>query len=183
MHVPIPTDYSTELLARAKNIKLLMMDVDGVMTDGGLIQGDDGLEYKRFHARDGLGLKLLKSSGVQLAMVTGRTSVVVENRAKEIGVVALEQGCHTKATALEQICKTVGISAAECIFVGDDIIDLPAFALAGLSIAVADAHPLVLANADWVTQKAGGCGAIREVCELIMHAQGTLQTAMEPYLP
>ena len=183
MHYPIPSDYSSDLLARAKQTKLLMMDVDGVMTDGGLIQGDDGLEYKRFHARDGLGLKMLKSTGVQLAMVTGRTSVVVENRAEELGVVALEQGCHTKAVALQRICTSVGVSPAECIFMGDDIIDLPAFALSGLSIAVADAHPLVLANANWVTQKAGGCGAVREVCELIMHAQETLQAAMEPYMP
>ncbi len=183
MQYPIPSDYSTDLLAAASNSKLLMMDVDGVMTDGGLIQGDDGLEYKRFHARDGLGLKMLKSTGIQLAMVTGRTSVVVENRAKELGVIALEQGCHTKAIALERICASAGISAKECIFVGDDIIDLPAFALAGLSIAVADAHPLVLSHADWVTQKAGGYGAIREVCELIMHAQDTLQTAMASYLP
>jgi len=120
MHYPIPSDYSTDLLARAKRTKLLMMDVDGVMTDGGLIQ---------------------------------------------------------------RICKSVGVSAAECIFVGDDIIDLPAFALSGLSIAVADAHPLVLANVDWVTKKAGGCGAVREVCELIMHAQDTLKAAMEPYMP
>jgi len=159
------------------------MDVDGVMTDGGLIQGDDGLEYKRFHARDGLGLKMLKSTGVQLAMVTGRTSVVVENRAKELGVIALEQGCHTKAAALQDICASAGVSENECLFMGDDIIDLPAFALAGLSVAVADAHPLVSANADWITQTVGGFGAVREVCELIMHAQDSLQTAMGPYLP
>ncbi len=169
--------------ARAEDIKLLIMDVDGVMTDGGLIQGDDGLEYKQFHARDGLGLKLLRSTGVALAIVTGRSSTVVQNRAKELGVIALHQGCHQKDVAFKEICADASLQHHEAAFMGDDIIDLPALALAGFALGVADAHALVLQQSQWVSSAPGGKGAVREACEMLMHAKGTLSKAMEPYLP
>ncbi len=175
-------DIKNEVLERAKKIAILVLDVDGVMTDGGLIQGDDGLEYKRFHARDGLGLKMLRNTGIKLAIVTGRESVVVKNRAKEIGVVALHENCHRKFEAVNQICEQHSVTLEQCAFMGDDIIDLPPMRKVGLALSVADAHALVLAQSHWVSHKNGGQGAVREAAELLMWAQGTLQTAMAEYI-
>lgn len=173
---------SPELIARFKHIKLLILDVDGVMTDGGLTIGDDGQEYKTFHAHDGLGMKLLKATGVQLAIITGRTSNVVKKRAESTGVAHFYQGAEDKLAAFHDLIKAANITAHECAFMGDDVVDLPPMLNCGLSLAVPSSPDLVLTHAHYVTKKQGGHGAVREVCELIMQAQGTYETQMAQFL-
>ena len=124
------------LLKRFKNIKLLVLDVDGVMTDGGLTLGDDGQEYKTFHTHDGLGMKLLKASGVDLAIITGRTSNVVKKRAESTGVAHFYQGAEDKLEAFNDLISTCGLKAEQCAFMGDDVVDLPPMLVSGLAIAV-----------------------------------------------
>ena len=173
---------SLSLDDRLKRIKLLILDVDGVMTDGGLTIGDDGQEYKTFHAHDGLGMKLLKSSGVQLAIITGRTSNVVKKRAESTGVAHFYQGAEDKFAALMDLIKTSGWQANQCAFMGDDVVDLPPMLNCGLAIAVPAAPELVLKHAHYITKKSGGHGAVREVCDLIMQAQGTFDAQMHQFL-
>ncbi len=173
---------SAEQLTRFKRIKLLALDVDGVMTNGGLMLSDDGKEYKVFHAHDGLGMKLLKSTGVELAIITGRKSQVVSQRAESTGVSHLFQGAEDKLSAWQTLLNDTGIAAEDAAFMGDDVVDLPPMLQSGLALAVPAAPEMVLARAHYVTQKAGGNGAIREVCELIMQAQGTFNATMQPFL-
>lgn len=173
---------SDDLIARMKNIKLLVLDVDGVMTDGGLTLGDDGQEYKTFHAHDGLGMKLLKASGVSTAIITGRTSNVVKKRAESTGVSHFYQGAEDKLAAFEDLIKSSGLVAQQCAFMGDDVVDLPPMLKCGLAIAVPASPTLVLKHAHYVTKKSGGKGAVREVCELLMMAQGTFDAQMAPFL-
>jgi 3-deoxy-D-manno-octulosonate 8-phosphate phosphatase (KDO 8-P phosphatase) len=170
------------LTERLKNIRLLVLDVDGVMTDGGLTIGDDGQEYKTFHAHDGLGMKLLKATGVNLAIITGRTSEVVKKRAESTGVAHFYQGAEDKLVALQDLMKLSGLQAAQCAFMGDDVVDLPPMLQCGLAIAVPDSPELLLKHAHYVTKKQGGRGAVREVCELIMQAQGTFDGQMARFL-
>ncbi len=176
------TTFSTELLARFKNIKLLVLDVDGVMTNGGLTIGDDGQEYKTFHAHDGLGMKLLKASGVEMAIITGRTSNVVKKRAESTGVAHFYQGAENKLEAFNDLVLKSGLQANQCAFMGDDVVDLPPMLKCGLALAVPDSPALLLKHAHYVTAKAGGHGAVREVCELIMQAQGTFDGQMAQFL-
>lgn len=173
---------TTEQKNRFKNIKLLVLDVDGVMTNGGLMLSDDGKEYKVFHAHDGLGMKLLKSTGVELAIITGRTSQVVSQRAESTGVSHLFQGAEDKLSAWKGLLAKTGVAPEACAFMGDDVVDLPPMLQSGLAIAVPDAPPLVLEHAHYISQKAGGAGAVREVCELIMQTQGTFNKTMQPFL-
>ncbi len=171
-----------DILERAKQIRLVIFDVDGVLTDGSLYLGDDGREYKAFHSRDGHGMKMLQQTGVTLAIITGRTSEVVRIRMESLGVEHLYQGQHDKLSAYEDLKKTLGVEDEQIAYVGDDVVDLPILRRVGLSIAVADAHSLVQDHTHWRTQSPGGRGAGREVCELIMDAQGTLVGTMEHYL-
>jgi 3-deoxy-D-manno-octulosonate 8-phosphate phosphatase (KDO 8-P phosphatase) len=171
-----------ELKGRFKNIKLLVLDVDGVMTDGGLTIGDDGQEYKTFHSHDGLGMKLLKTTGVELAIITGRTSNVVKKRAESTGVAHFYQGAEDKLVAFNDLMKASGFQASQCAFMGDDVVDLPPMLKCGLALAVPNSPALVLKHAHYVTIKAGGRGAVREVCELIMQAQGTYDAQMAQFL-
>jgi 3-deoxy-D-manno-octulosonate 8-phosphate phosphatase (KDO 8-P phosphatase) len=173
---------SPELQASFKNIRLLVLDVDGVMTDGGLTIGDDGQEYKTFHAHDGLGMKLLKASGVELAIITGRTSNVVKKRAESTGVGHFYQGAEDKLVAFNDLIKASGLQASQCAFMGDDVVDLPPMLKCGLALAVPNSPALVLEHAHYVTIKSGGHGAVREVCELIMQAQGTFDAQMAQFL-
>jgi 3-deoxy-D-manno-octulosonate 8-phosphate phosphatase (KDO 8-P phosphatase) len=173
---------SPELQARFRNIKLLILDVDGVMTDGGLTIGDDGQEYKTFHAHDGLGMKLLKASGVELAIITGRTSNVVKKRAESTGVAHFYQGAEDKLLAFNDLMKSSGLQASQCAFMGDDVVDLPPMLKCGLALAVPNSPSLVLKHAHYVTIKTGGRGAVREVCELIMQAQDTFDAQMTQFL-
>lgn len=171
-----------DLTEKAARIRLLIFDVDGVLTDGSLFIGDDGQEYKAFHSRDGHGMKLLQSTGVQIAVITGRTSQVVRHRMDNLGISHVFQGQLDKLPAYEAVKQTVGVADEEVAYVGDDVVDLPVMRRVGLAIAVQDAHSLVKQHAHWTTPNGGGRGAARDVCELIMHAQGTLQAEFDKYL-
>jgi 3-deoxy-D-manno-octulosonate 8-phosphate phosphatase (KDO 8-P phosphatase) len=170
------------ILDKAVKIKLVIFDVDGVLTDGGLILGENGNEYKIFHVRDGQGLVMLRDSGCQIAVITARESKIVAERMTALGIKYVYQGQNEKGRALDDLLKKIGIQDEEAAYVGDDLIDLPAMTRVGLSIAVADAHPMVVEMADWKTDKQGGRGAAREVCELIMQAHGTLEAQIQHYL-
>ncbi len=174
--------FNSELLTRFKNIKLLVLDVDGVMTNGGLTIGDDGQEYKTFHSHDGLGMKLLKATGVEMAIITGRTSNVVKKRAESTGVAHFYQGAEDKLVAFNDLVAKSGLQADQCAFMGDDVVDLPPMLKCGLALAVPDSPALVLKHAHYITAKAGGHGAVREICELIMQAQGTFDGQMAQFL-
>lgn len=160
-----------ELLARARRIRLLVLDVDGVMTDGRLHFGPEGEALKVFHVRDGAGLVALRRAGVALAIVSGRSSTAVAARARELGIEHVRQGVADKGVELENLCTQLGIGPDDCACVGDDTPDLPLFERVSLAIAVADAHPTLRERAHWVTGLKGGRGAVREVCDLLMQAR------------
>ena len=163
-----------EILEKAANIKLVIFDVDGVLTDGSLFLGDDGQEYKAFYARDGLGMKMLAKTGVQIGIITGRSSDVVKHRMQSLNIEHVYQGQDDKLVAYQDLKKKLSFNDNEIAYVGDDVIDLSVMRQAGLAIAVADAHPTVAKHAHWHTPHNGGRGAARDVCELIMEAQNTL---------
>jgi 3-deoxy-D-manno-octulosonate 8-phosphate phosphatase (KDO 8-P phosphatase) len=167
---------------RAEKIELAIFDVDGVLTNGGLILGENGNEYKAFHSRDGLGLVMLRDSGCHIAVISGRTSSIVSERMAALGIESVYQGQNDKGKALEDLLNELNVDAQATAYVGDDFIDLPAMRRVGLAIAVADAHPLVIKHAHWITKEKGGHGAAREVCELIMHARGTLDSQIKQFL-
>jgi 3-deoxy-D-manno-octulosonate 8-phosphate phosphatase (KDO 8-P phosphatase) len=173
---------STAVLARARNVRLIAFDIDGVMTDGTLFIGDDGQEYKGFNSLDGHGLKMLKSSGVELAIITGRSSKVVEYRAKNLGIEIVHQGAHDKLTVYEGLCRELNIDCEATAYMGDDVVDLPVMRRAGLAITVPAAPDLVKAYSHYTTTREAGRGAVREACEFLMDAQGTLEAALAPYL-
>ena len=175
---PIPA----QLLEQARAIRLVLFDVDGVLTDGRLILGDDGQEYKAFHSRDGHGLKMLQKSGVAVGIITGRTSKVVEHRVRDLGIRHVFQGCLEKLPVCQQLLADLKLDPRQAAFVGDDVVDLPIMVQVGLGIAVQNAHGLVKRHAHWVTPSDGGVGAAREVCELMMYAHGTYTNAMQSYL-
>ncbi len=172
---------SSPVVERAKRIKVIIFDVDGVMTDGSLMIGDDGQEYKSFHSLDGLGMKLLKASGVEMAIITGRTSNVVTKRAETTGIAHFYQGVEDKLEAFEDLVRKMNVSPEECAFMGDDVVDLPPMRRAGLAIAVPSATPLVKEYAHYTTQAQAGRGAVREACELLMKAQGTFDAQMAQF--
>jgi 3-deoxy-D-manno-octulosonate 8-phosphate phosphatase (KDO 8-P phosphatase) len=171
-----------DILARAAHIKLLIFDVDGVLTDGRLFFGDDGQEYKAFHSRDGHGMKMLQASGVIVGIITGRTSKVVEHRMANLGIQHVYQGKHEKLPAFEELIARLSLKPEQVAYMGDDVVDLPIMLRVGLAVATNDAHPLVRQHAHWQSSNNGGQGAARDLCELIMQAQGTLDSAMQPYL-
>ena len=168
-----------DILTRTQNIRLVIFDVDGVLTDGSIIINDEGHETKAFHSRDGHGMKLLQYTGVEIGIITGRTSKVVEHRMSSLGINHVYQGQQVKLPAFESLIDQLGLTADQCAYVGDDIVDLAIMKRVGLAIAVQDAHAVVKTHAHWITPSAGGKGAAREVCELIMEGQGTLQDQIE----
>lgn len=170
------------LLNRAKLIKLVAFDVDGVMTDGGLYLSDSGNEFKRFNTLDGLGIKLLKASGVEVAIITGRNSKCVEHRAKNLGINHVYQGVEHKLAAMNDLLDRLKLTRDAAAYMGDDVVDLTVLRNVGLAISVPDAPQLVREHANYITQRRGGHGAVREACELIMHAQGTLDGQLAQYL-
>lgn len=171
-----------DILAKAKGIRLVIFDVDGVLTDGSLYLGDDGQEYKAFNSRDGHGMKMLQHHGVVIGIITGRTSGVVSLRMENLGVKHVYQGKQQKLPAYEELCSKLGLHDSEIAYVGDDVVDLPIMRRVGLAIAVSDAHPLVIQHAHWQTPHGGGRGAARDVCEMILEAQGLLKAALDYYL-
>ena len=162
----------------AKNIELVVFDVDGVFTDGRIYIDNQGKETKAFNVRDGHGVRMLIHYGVQVAVISGRNSQAVNYRMKELQVTDILQGHMNKRTAFDELAKQKGLQYSHMAFVGDDIIDVQAMRLAGLSFAVADAHEWVKSHADVVTERNGGEGAVREVCELILDAKGLLREAL-----
>ena len=160
-------------------IELLLLDVDGVLTDGSIFYNDNGQEIKPFNVKDGFGMKLLMSAGIQLGVVTGRRSKALTHRCKDLGIGLIFDGISDKAGVFDEIQQCTGISAENIAFVGDDIPDLALMQRIGVSIAVADAHENVRAYADWVTSAPGGAGAVREVCEAILKSQGTWDNILE----
>lgn len=169
-------------LNRAKTIRLIAFDVDGVMTDGGLYLSDSGEEFKRFNSLDGQGLKMLKASGVALAFISGRTSHCVELRARNLGITHLYQGVNDKLDTMQKLLVQLQLPPVAAAFMGDDVVDLPVMRHVGLSISVPDAPQAVRDRSHYITTRSGGHGAVREVCELLMSAQGTLEAQLEPYL-
>jgi 3-deoxy-D-manno-octulosonate 8-phosphate phosphatase (KDO 8-P phosphatase) len=167
---------------RAVRIKLIAFDIDGVMTDGGLHYTDDGHELKTFNVQDGLGLKLLQRGGIELAIVTGRNSGVVAARAADLGIEHVFQGVADKHAVVAGLLDRLGLQWAECAFMGDDLIDLRVMAQCGLAFAPANARPVVRERAHAVTDCAGGQGAVREVAEFVLDAQGKLEDLFAGYL-
>ena len=173
---------SNALLQRAKAVRLAIFDVDGVLTDGRLYFLADGSEFKTFNTLDGHGIKMLIASGVQTAIISGRSSPVVERRAANLGIQHLIQGREDKLVVLEQLLGELGLGYQEVAYLGDDLPDLPVIRRVGLGMAVASADAFVRQHAHGITSAAGGAGAAREFCELIMRAQGTLEQAQAAYL-
>ncbi|HDP89403.1 MAG TPA: 3-deoxy-manno-octulosonate-8-phosphatase KdsC [Thioalkalivibrio sp.] len=171
-----------DIIEKARQIRLVIFDVDGVLTDGSLFIGDDGQEYKAFNSKDGHGLRMLQDSGVEVGILTGRKSNVVKLRMRDLGIERVLQGHREKLPAFELLREQTGLSPEQIAYVGDDIVDLPVMMRVGLAIAVGDAHHLLQRHAHWTTARPGGRGAAREVCELIMEAQGTLDAALDRYL-
>ncbi len=171
-----------DIIEKARDIRLVIFDVDGVLTDGSLFIGDGGEEYKAFNSRDGHGMKMLQKSGVDIGIITGRTSDVVRHRMDSLGIRHVYQGQLDKRPAFEDLIAKLGIPAEQVAYVGDDVIDLPILIRVGLAIAVQDAHQLVKQHSHWITPNPGGRRAARDVCEFIMQAQGTLQDQLNYYL-
>ncbi len=170
-----------DIFDKAAQIKLLIFDVDGVLTDGRLIFGDDGQEYKAFHSRDGHGMKMLQRSGVEVGIITGRTSKVVEHRMANLGIQHVYQGKLEKLPAFEELIAKLKLKPEQVAYMGDDVVDLPIMLRVGLAVATHDAHALVSKHAHWQAPHNGGQGAARDLCELIMEAQGTLDAALQHY--
>jgi 3-deoxy-D-manno-octulosonate 8-phosphate phosphatase (KDO 8-P phosphatase) len=168
--------------ARAAGVRLMIFDVDGILTDGSLHYGPDGEVIKTFNVLDGHGIKLLQQSGVATAIISARRSDIVVRRAADLGVQHVHQGVHDKRTAFEQLLETTGLDAGECGFVGDDVIDLPILSRVGFAASVPNGHREVRARVHYVTQASGGQGAARELCDFILRAQGNYEAALAPYL-
>ncbi|MFW5443314.1 MAG: 3-deoxy-manno-octulosonate-8-phosphatase KdsC [Methylococcaceae bacterium] len=171
-----------DIIEKAKKLKLLILDVDGVLTDGRLFFDDNGKEYKCFHARDGHGIKLLRQTGVEVAVISGRKSNSVALRMKSLGIEYVYQGHENKIAAFNEIIQALSIEPEQAAHVGDDLLDLPIMTRVGLSIAVKDANYAVKDYADWCTQTPGGLGAVREVCDYIMQAQGSFDSVLKSYM-
>lgn len=159
---------------KAALIRLVIFDVDGVLTDGSLYLGEDGQEFKAFYARDGLGMKMLQLTGVVIGIITAKNSSIVTRRMQALGIKHVFQGQQDKLIAFKQLCEELQLQPQQVAYVGDDVNDVPVMLQVGLAIACADAHFLVIKHAHWQTKAAGGRGAAREVCDLIMQAQGTM---------
>lgn len=153
-------------------VRLVAFDVDGVFTDGRFYLSNDGVEAKSFATQDGFGVRRLLSNGIDVAVISGRRSAAVDQRMAELGVPHVIQGCQDKVAAFDELTALLGISAADCVFVGDDIPDLPLLRKVGYSVAVANAVDAVRDHCDYTTKARGGIGAVREVCDLIIAARG-----------
>jgi 3-deoxy-D-manno-octulosonate 8-phosphate phosphatase (KDO 8-P phosphatase) len=158
--------------AAALQIRLLALDVDGVLTDGRITYGSNGEELKSFNIKDGLGIKLAQRAGIEVAIITGRSSPMVERRAAELGISTIIQGREDKLLALRELCEARQLALCECAYMGDDLPDLAAVRAAGIGMTVADASAAVQESADWQSSLNGGAGAVREACEALLDARG-----------
>lgn len=170
------------LLEKAAGIQMLVLDVDGVLTDGSLYFDNQGNEMKAFSTRDGLGMRCLQRHGIELALITGRTSKIVEKRADQLGIKHVYQGRNDKLKAFGELLKATGLSAEVVCYAGDDWIDLPVLERVSLAVTVADADDVVKSRVHWVTSRAGGKGAVREICDLIMVASGLDKIVLDEIL-
>ena len=168
-------------IEKLKHIRLLLLDVDGVMTDGRIIYDDRGAEIKEFHVKDGLGIRMLMLAGVRVGIVTGRSSPALRHRCSNLGIDIVFDGVRNKAVVLDDIIRSQALTPDQIAFVGDDLPDLPLMRRVGLCIAVGDAHPSVADEAHMVTTTNGGNGAVREVCDAILKAQGLWEKALERF--
>lgn len=166
----------------ARQIKLLILDVDGVLTDGSLYFGADGEHLKVFNSLDGHGIKMLINSGVQVAIITARETPAVAQRVKNLGIQHLYQGRQNKLPALDELLTETGIALEHVAYLGDDLPDLPVILKVGLGMTVSSGYDLLKQHTHWCSEKPGGKGAVREACDFIMTAQGTLQPALDQYL-
>lgn len=167
---------------RAAQVRMMIFDVDGILTDGSLYFGPEGEVIKSFNVLDGHGIKLLQQSGVVTAIISARQSAIVTRRATDLGIVHVQQGIHDKRRAFEQLLEQTAIPMDACGFVGDDVIDLPILTRVGFAASVPNGHPEVRQRVDYVTQAGGGRGAVREICDFILRAQGNYEAALAPYL-
>ena len=170
------------VLEQARAIKLLILDVDGVLTNGEIYITASGEEIKAFNTLDGHGLKMLQKSGVKLAIITGRDAAGVAHRVQGLGIDHYLAGIHDKRSAYLNLIAELNLQPEQCAYIGDDVVDLPVMVRCGLPVAVPEAHAFTLQHAAYVTQRNAGKGAVRELCDLIMDAQGTLQAALEEYI-
>jgi len=176
------SDYDALLLERAARIRALVLDVDGVLTDGQLYFDNQGNEMKAFSTRDGLGMRAVQQQGVVLALITGRQSQIVAHRAANLGIGHVYQGRNDKLNAFHEFLAATGIEAAEACYAGDDWVDIPVLDRVGLAVTVADADAVVRNHVHWVTARPGGRGAVREICDLILAARGLDQQVLDGIL-
>lgn len=176
------SELSPVLLGKIRVVKMVVFDVDGVLTDGRIIFSNSGEETKLFDVKDGHGIKLLMRSGIGVAIITARSSEVVKKRAGDLGITHVFQGMKDKKTGLDELVKATGIGSGEMAYMGDDIIDLPVLTRVAFSAAVADAVQEVRDRVDFVSTRPGGRGAARELAELVLKAQGKWDEVMKPYL-
>lgn len=172
----------TQLYDKAKAVKCLICDIDGVLSDGKLYQSNDGNEMKAFHVQDGMGLKLLMHCGIDVAIITTSTAHIIENRMKQLGIKHYYTGQINKQAAFDTLQSTLELPPEAFAYIGDDLPDLPIIKQVGMGVAVANAVSLVREYACWTTQKSGGNGAVRELCDLLMNAQDKMSLALEAYL-
>ncbi|AOE50501.1 3-deoxy-manno-octulosonate-8-phosphatase KdsC [Kangiella sediminilitoris] len=177
----IKPHYSEELLEKAARIKLLICDVDGVLSNGQVIIGNHGEELKTFNIKDGFGLKSLMKHGVEVAIITGRNSEIVAKRCQELSIQHYYQGQQNKIAAYTELCEKLSIQPFEVCHVGDDLPDLPLMRRSGLGVTVSDGHWFVREHADWVTDSKGGHGAVREITDMILQSQSGLESLHREY--
>lgn len=177
------SDLPADVRARASRVRLVALDVDGTLSDGRLWFMGDGKEIKAFHVLDGLGMKLLRDSQIEVALITARESPIVQVRARELGLRHVYQGSRDKLDALTHLCHALSLKHDQVAYMGDDLPDLPVLRLVGLAAAPANAHPWILPHVHWRTRAAGGEGAVRELCDAILLAQGKLEPVLRRYLP
>ncbi|BCA92259.1 KdsC family phosphatase [Vreelandella aquamarina] len=170
------------LLDRLRRVKLLAIDVDGVLTDGRLYFQADGIEIKAFHTQDGHGLKLLKRVGIHVALITGRDSPMVSQRAAALGITHVYQGCEDKLTTLRALCQRLDITLEQVAYCGDDLPDLAPIKRSGVGITVPNAPDYMHPHADWITERLGGHGAVREICDTLLTSQGHWDAVLDTYL-
>ncbi|MDI5984322.1 HAD-IIIA family hydrolase [Halomonas sp. M4R5S39] len=172
----------TQLVDRLRRVRLLALDVDGVLTDGRLYFQADGIEIKAFHTHDGHGIKLLKRAGLEVALITGRDSPMVSRRAAALGIKHVYQGVEKKLPMLRELCSRLGLELDQVAYCGDDMPDVGAIKRAGVGISVPGAPSYIRKHADWVTESAAGHGAVREICDALLQAQGHWDAVIDTYL-
>ncbi|MBB5370790.1 MULTISPECIES: HAD family hydrolase [unclassified Janthinobacterium] len=175
-------DSVADNLARAAKVRLMIFDVDGVLTDGSLHFGPDGEMMKTFNVHDGLGIKLLQESGVQTAIISARRSAITARRAQDLGFTHVHQGGHDKLTPFRELLALTGLTEEQCGYIGDDVVDAPLLKRVGFAVSVPNGRPEAQALSHLVTQAGGGKGAVREICEFLLRAQDNYERVMAPFL-